>query len=67
MSILTNTKLGIGDFVLLKNKRSHKYLIVGEKDEKLFEVMQIRSGNFSKVLRRDCTRFEVGEDLNRKE
>ena len=66
MPILTNTKLGVGDFVLIKDKGNNKYIIVGERDEKLFEVMQIRGGNFSKVLRRDCARFEI-DNLDRKE
>ena len=58
-NMLTDNKLGIGDFVLIKDKGNNKYIIVSEKDKNLFEVMQIKTGEFIKVQRTNCRLFKL--------
>ena len=57
--MLTDTKLGVGDIVILKKYQKENHVIIGEMDKEVFEVIGIKTGHFRKVLKEDCLRLEI--------
>ena len=63
-TMLTDIKLGVGDIVLIEGcNDTEKFLIVSENESDKFEVSELSSGQFKKVLRNTCKRY----DLHREE